>query len=388
MGSALLSGEMKGTLPILADAFVAVGLLIPSVIVIQGTEDFPQEFTGTVTGLSSYNQPKLDLKAETIMDSGIPLGSEFTITTESDTYESAVFVESYLGIFMFDIFVNVETDGTVSIGCMGELITEENGSTVTITYSGRSQTYRQTPLYDQDYSKDRGDFPSDVVFANFYEVTGGDLVSGKLYRSFSPLYAPQKQSRSPYVNQLAEEVGIQYEIALSYNNASVAQAVAQLEGYCIDLCKEGNYLAPGMGYLYFQQKDWTRQVLESIKDNDGPYLVHCNVGRDRTGYIVLLLQALCGCSADEMQECEARAFVNLYGIEPGSREYDTVVKCTYNRNLYLISEWESIVKLSDIDWKHVDVSKVDTKAAAYTYCTGYLGMDVSDVDAVVAKLCA
>lgn len=30
--------------------------------------------TGTVTGLSSYNQPKLDIKSEEILDRGIGLG--------------------------------------------------------------------------------------------------------------------------------------------------------------------------------------------------------------------------------------------------------------------------------------------------------------------------
>jgi len=343
--------------------------------------------TGEVIGISSYNQPKLDLKSDVLSEHSIPLGSLFTIQTEDSEFENAVLLNAYLGFFMFDIYVNIESDGYLSIGCVGKLITAEQGSKVTLTYTGTSDRFSKTPKYNSGYTDNRADYASDEEFANFYEVTGGDLKSGVLYRSFSPLYSPTKQSRSTYVNELAEKVGIRYEIALSYNQASVQTAIDNLEGYCITLCKDGDYVAPGMGYLYFQDKEKTKAVLEGIIDNDGAYLVHCNVGRDRTGFIILLLQALCNCTPDEMKACEAKSFCNLYHINIGSDEYKKIVDCTYDRNMYLIANPDQIPNIFKIDWDNIDVSSVDTYTAAYSYCTDYLGFTDDEVSAVKEKLC-
>ena len=343
--------------------------------------------TGEVTGLSPYNQPKLDIKAEELYDNGALLGSTFTVTTDNETYHDAVLLKGYMGMFMFDIFVNVESDGFISIGCVGMLIYADTGSEVTLTHTGESERYASTPLYNGGDTDKRSDYPSDAVFANFYEVTGGDIAPGVLYRSFSPLNNPQKAQRSAYVDALAEEAGIQFEIALSYTEDMIRSALDMIHGYCADLCKNGNYVAPGMGYLYFQQKEKTTEVLRAIIDNNGPYLIHCNVGRDRTGYTVLLLQALCGCTAEEMRECEARAFCNLYHIEPDSKEYRAVVGCTYDRNMYLIANPDRIPDILEIDWTSIDVSSVDTYAAAYSYCTDYLGLTADEVSQLQERLC-
>ena len=343
--------------------------------------------TGQVTGLSSYNQPMLDVEANVLLDAGLTFGSLFTIEVDDMVFRDAALLDNYLGVVMFGFFVNVETNGFISVGCVGKLITAENGTEITLTHTGTSEAYKTTPNYNRGPTDNRSDYSDDYVFANFSEVTGGDLKPGILYRSFSPLYSPAKQSRSTYVNELAEEANIQFEIALSYTDATVAQAVANLDGYCLTLCEEGKYVAPGMGYLYFQQKEKTTAVLTSILDNDGAYLIHCNIGRDRTGYMVLLLQALCKCTPEEMMACEAGAFCNLYHIEVGSEEYDTVVNCTYDRNMYLIANYDKIPDIFEIDWDNIDVSQVDTYSAAYNYCTEYLGLTDEQVNGIIAKLC-
>ncbi len=375
-----------GKKEILTIAVVAVVLSMAYTWVVYPSEEDSIEFTGEVIGLSSYNQPKLDLSAQEIFDSGLNLGAEFTIITETDTYTGAIMLKSYLGILMFDIFVNVEDDGLVSVGCVGMLISAEEGSQIKLVHTGESQRYKNTPDYNVEYSQDIHDFPSTEVFANFYEVTGGNIAPGVLYRSFSSLSDPAKQARVPYVNQLAEENSINYVIALSFSDASVQSAISKYEGYCIDLCKDGKYVAPSMGYLYFQQKEKTIDVLQSIIDNDGPYLVHCNIGRDRTGFVVLLLQALCGCTAEEMIECEARAFCNLYGIDPGTKEYNYIVSGTYDRNMYLIVNYDNIDNILHMDWSKIDVSMIDTQKAAYQYCTDYLGLSSSQVNSLLERL--
>lgn len=185
----------------------------------------------------------------------------------------------------------------------------------------------------------------------------------------------------------AEEAGIAFEIALSYTDKKIEDIVRTLSGYCVDLCRNGDYTAPDMTYLYFQQKERLIQVLRSIIDNDGPYLVHCNAGRDRTGFVVLLLQSLCGCSAEQMAHDEAMAFSNLYHIEEGTTEFDLVVRNTYDRNMYLIANYDRIPDIFEIDWDGIDVSGMDTEQAAWSFCTGYLGLTEDEVSQIVGRLC-
>ncbi len=52
--------------------------------------DSPEEgysVTGVVTGLSSYNQPKLDVRADDVFEQGIALGSLFDIQAGGSVFE-------------------------------------------------------------------------------------------------------------------------------------------------------------------------------------------------------------------------------------------------------------------------------------------------------------
>ena len=87
-----------------------------------------------------------------------------------------------------------------------------------------------------------------------------------------------------------------------------------------------------------------------------------------------------------MKECEAKAFCNLYHIDMGTVEFDTIVNCTYDRNMYLIANYDEIPDIFEIDWSSIDVSHVDTYTAAYDYCTDYLGFSDDEVAMLIEKL--
>ena len=387
----------QSRLPILAIAFAAVLLMSATIVVTQNTDDEKKlEFTGTVTGLSSYNQPKLDIDSQEVFDAGLKLGATFTIITENHTYHGAILLKDYLGMFMFDKFVNVEKDGTLSIGIIGELISAETGSTVKLINEGTSDRYSKTPQYNKGLSNNRDDFASDEIFANFYEITGGSMADDRFYRSFSPLSATNDgsstiTSRAYFVNELGSNHGIDFDIALSFTDEKVQAAVAdsKIDGHVVDVCAAGDYVAPNMTYLYFQHKDKTKTVLDTIIDEgEKCYLIHCNQGRDRTAYVALLIQSLAGATPEQMSNDEARAFANLYNIADSSEEFKVIAKLTYDRNMYLIANPGKISEIAFIDWDTIDVSSIDTKQAAIDYCTGYLGMTQERVNALIDNITA
>ena len=54
--------------------------------------------------------------------------------------------------------------------------------------------------------------------------------------------------------------------------------------------------------------------LQKMAKEDGPYLVHCTEGKDRTGFVCLLLEALCGASYEEIVDDYMITYDNYYQI--------------------------------------------------------------------------
>ena len=47
---------------------------------------------------------------------------------------------------------------------------------------------------------------------------------------------------------------------------------------------------------------------------EGPYLIHCTEGKDRTGFVCMLLEALCGATYQEIKDDYMLTFRNYFGI--------------------------------------------------------------------------
>ena len=60
--------------------------------------------------------------------------------------------------------------------------------------------------------------------------------------------------------------------------------------------------------------------------HEGPYLVHCQEGKDRAGFVSAILECLMGATAEEVAADYMVTFYNYYGIEPGTKKYDIILK--------------------------------------------------------------
>ena len=68
--------------------------------------------------------------------------------------------------------------------------------------------------------------------------------------------------------------------------------------------------------------------LNAIVENDGPYLIHCTEGKDRTGFVCMLIEALCGATYDEIEKDYMVTYKNYYGItkETDPKKYNIIVE--------------------------------------------------------------
>lgn len=382
-------------------AIVVVAILIAtSVAVVFLPKESSRQtvFTGETFGVNSYGNAVFDLNVDELYDAGYELGDTFDVEIKGKTIHDAVLSALFMGTFMFDTYLNVDKNGYLAAGSMwNNILSKDPGNKVTVTYSGHNDDYDKLDKFLVPLGDDRSAYDSDEAFANFYEVTGGDIKSKTLYRSFTPFGS---KTRAAYADMLADDepghAAIQYGVALSYNVDKEPKVPVTIGGYCYGLYLSDKYVCYNITYHYFSEKAIVSEVLTKMSENDGPYLMHCNVGRDRTGFLCTLIQALYGADEATMKATAAQAYVNLYGVVPGSEEYDVIVKSTYCRNMYFISNYDQIdVLLSPaddpklpIDWSDKSVDGIDTKKAAEDFCIKYLGLDQSVLDNLRAKLCA
>ena len=106
--------------------------------------------------------------------------------------------------------------------------------------------------------------------------------------------------------------------------------------------------------------------------NEGPYLIHCTEGKDRAGFVSMLLEALMGGKKDEIVNDYMLSFENYYGVEHGSDRWTRIAQSNIISNLLKLTGAE--------DEKALD--KADLVKAAETYLTDTVGLTAEQVTAL------
>ncbi len=86
----------------------------------------------------------------------------------------------------------------------------------------------------------------------------------------------------------------------------------------------------------FSSQDVQSALVEGLAfmaENKGVYLVHCNEGKDRTGFVVAVLECLMGASIEEVIDDYMVTYYNFYGVEKGSDKYDEIVESNLLKTL-------------------------------------------------------
>ena len=170
---------------------------------------------------------------------------------------------------------------------------------------------------DIHYEDDRNLFASDRVFANFRSITAGDIQENYLYRSASP--CDNQHNRAPYVDRLIAEAGVKYIVNLADNEDKIQDYLndpAFSSPYFRSLYEAGKVCLVPLNSNFGSDEFGRKLVfgLKAMTDNPGPYLIHCTEGKDRTGFVCMLLEALCGASYQEIVDDYMISYDNYYQI--------------------------------------------------------------------------
>ena len=249
--------------------------------------------------------------------------------------------------------------------------------TLTLVLSGKGEYRDQYLIHQLSRTNDRNDYSSDAVFANFREIKGGNLGSGALYRSSSPVN--NEIGRAKYADELAEENKINTVMNLA-DSSDAVEGYFKEEGfaspYYKSLYEKGQVIALNMG-VSFKTREFQAALVEGLtflSKSEGPYLIHCNEGKDRAGFTSALLSALMGLSYDEIAADYMTSYENYYHVEKGTEQYEAVKRSNIDSMLSFIAGVEAD-----------NLSSVDLSVKAEEFLLA-IGMEKANIDTLKSKL--
>ena len=263
-------------------------------------------------------------------------------------------------------------------GDLWELAELSESDTVTITLSESGKYADIQHARDLHYTDERSDYDSDEMFANFRSVQAGAVKENTVYRSASP--CDNSHNRALYADRLMGEAGVKYILNLADDEEKIAGYMAQddfdSENFS-QLYEDGkvSLLAMNMSFESEKFREGLLKGLNAMAENEGPFLIHCAEGKDRTGFVCMLIEALCGASYDEIVADYMITYYNYYHFDKESdpERYAIIVGD-------LLDPMLGIAAGEGVDYKTADLSK-----CAEQYLLD-LGMSEETIAQLKAKL--
>ena len=353
----------------------------------------------SVKDIQKYGNLVLSITKSDMDSIGAEYGDVFTVDLGDQVLE-APYCTSYSDVEIGDLVLRNDGDGIILAINMGDFASSygiatkvsnpdktyqwvfEEGKklediTLSLILTGKGEYRDQYLIHQLSRTNEREDYSSDAVFANFREIVGGNLGSGALYRSSSPVN--NEIGRAKYADELMSLNNIKSVMNLADSRETIEGYFKEEDfasPYYKSLYENGQVIALNMG-VSFKTREFQNGLVEGLtflSKNEGPYLVHCNEGKDRAGFTSALLSALMGLTYDEIASDYMTSYENYYHVEKGTEQYEAVKRSNIDSMLSFIAGVET-----------KDLENVDLAAKAEEFLIA-IGMEKADIDTLKSKL--
>ena len=353
----------------------------------------------SVKDIQKYGNLVLSITKSDMDSIGAEYGDVFTVDLGDQVLE-APYCTSYSDVEIGDLVLRNDGDGIILAINMGDFASSygiatkvsnpdktyqwvfEEGKklediTLSLILTGKGEYRDQYLIHQLSRTNEREDYSSDAVFANFREIVGGNLGSGALFRSSSPVN--NEIGRAKYADELVSLNNIRSVMNLADSRETIEGYFKEEDfasPYYKSLYENGQVIALNMG-VSFKTREFQNGLVEGLtflSKNEGPYLVHCNEGKDRAGFTSALLSALMGLTYDEIASDYMTSYENYYHVEKGTEQYEAVKRSNIDSMLSFIAGVET-----------KDLENVDLAGKAEEFLIA-IGMEKSDIDTLKSKL--
>lgn len=169
----------------------------------------------------------------------------------------------------------------------------------------------------QNEGKSIGEYPGLSVeeFANFRAVSTTGMGKDVLFRSSSPI--DPALGRNAYADSLAKAAGVSVFINLMDTETGAKAYEGFDESYYAS--QSVVYLSLPAAFTATRFKEGLVEGLRFMIEHEGPYLVHCQMGKDRAGFVSAVLEALMGAKVSEIRADYVKTYTNYYNVVDGKQ---------------------------------------------------------------------
>ncbi|MBQ9237907.1 MAG: tyrosine-protein phosphatase [Treponema sp.] len=332
-------------------------------------------FSGSVTTIEKYGHAVTDIAFADMQAAGYEHGDVVTVTFDNGYTFDAPIVANYdvdRGAYLVRTnYANGFVAACINYGKMNETANVRVGSTLAVAMKEKAGYLEQYEVRSLVRTDERGDYRSDDAFANFREVSYGAIGKNILYRGSHPTRTGW--TRAPFVSALMEKAHIKTVVNMSDSEAELASYLAasnnERSAFYASLAAHDSVVCLSMS-MDFTADDFAANIVRGVRfmlSHEAPYYLHCNEGKDRTGFIFVLLESLAGAKKADMLADYMESYVNFYHVEKNSRKYDIIAKANFEPMYAFIANGTTPAK------------------GARAYLTKH-GMSDAEVDALVATL--
>lgn len=225
------------------------------------------------------------------------------------------------------------------------------------------------------FSYNYDDYNDEIKFANFREVKVGNIKPRRLFRSASVV--DNSENRREYCSKLALDNNINTILNVIDKGEVYQELLASLDGSSLTLIENSKVILAPISNDYQAEKN-NKKIVEGLNElinSDYPYLVHCLQGKDRSGYELAIIEALCGASYQEIVDDYMLSYENYYGVNEDNdlKKYNYIKESNIDAMLKFITKSE-------------DIESIDLKQKTKEFLISY-DMEENSIDSLIDILC-
>ena len=333
-------------------ALICMLALLLAVLPLTAAAETAEPIEAGIREIQKYGNLVLTISGSRLLEMGYDYGDIASVTIAGQTFDMPVgsnFSDVDNGRMIIRVIAsdNPDEDAVILAINMGDLATtlgiatktileEEPGfrwdynegydDTLTVSIAmGEKGGYADEYMVHQLVrSSVREDYPdlTDEQYANFRNVATTGMGAYALYRSSSPVNPLLNRNRE--ADAAVNTAGIRTVLNMADNE----KMMKGYEGYAESYYSALDILALNLG-MDFAADDFRAGLAEGFRflaSHETPWLIHCTEGKDRTGFAVAVLECLMGASADEVVADYMVTYANFYGVQPGTEQYDAIVR--------------------------------------------------------------